>query len=1695
MSSEDTDIIEVALETLIALEKLRVVLDSREQSLLLWSARMEWEETRRSICKDYVSLMRDISALVTSSARWTSAAYTGSGAVEVGGIAASSSSQSIPDNNSEGSRVERERTHAVSDLARQQCFATISEQRTALHTRANTLIRNQIPRSSEALDAIIEQRQAPDTFLDEQDDLEMLASSLDTTTHFMQELVAQWKTADELFVRTRLLHQAAKDLIADLAKAKMMPDSTNGIDHENATQGMIVSLRDLCGKEQADKFLASAHKPSTHLRFSSRHFLPLPRHDHWPDQSEHDGIAISTLHRELAAAAKRVKQAVDLRRLFAEAQMASHEASCLLDKLTTLSDDQRGIASRIYERFSSLAKAREPSSWQEIIESAFRNGAHHGVEIPAEVANLNDEHRVAEGHHGESDRILSELFSKLKVCQSSGLEVSSLQDKAQIGRTQWSQSNDELATTLESARQLVQTWQLMQDLYQLCRQSEEMIQHSAELQCRQVTELSFTVSKIDDSFERESHVVDQKEAKARLDAIEASLVTLSSNALASWAGEIIEDLKSRYKSCAVTLRDLGLLSRWAENLRRQRQSISGAYETFNTLKYQAMLLQQEVSRSGSENLSDVDFDLLDSKLTKIRVAVETFKQSQTTSLVFIGEPPSLERDDFVELKCPDQEMEQLSHTWCLWLDNIIPTLQDRLKDIAAQLQEVPSREATEDDGPASANSADETDGAGHADSQGAGNVERGGAGSIQSDGSGESREEATEARTPQVDLFDAPPSLPTPHFEQQEISNAKLEEQDAVSECVEPLHFREDPADTFDMEHSHFIKAVAACDNELRRRERGFTRTLQSTNSRRLPLRAFLTELDNRRREAEDELTRRTDAVAASLARLVEVQAHFASDEKLDNLVSEANAERTRLDVEVARLLASFQASIEQEGVGKDVDLSPLGTPARDRSWDPQRLLSSVSPKIRDLGLPLTPRSLSASNTLPPDIINEVERLNNTLTTSAVEKQTALDGVVQAAEYLDLPTRSEADHILAATVASREQSAALCARYPYDPRVSKLHITYGQHLARVERLNQLAAFAEQAIQIEESLALFLTLIDSVSAPEGSSLELSPETPSASQEDPFSIDDGNQDLSRIDSQKKGIGEDHSPDLSKKDEIAQRLAKLEQKLELITCLAAPVTQDLRIRRRVEQVQRSFVDMAEMARDVLDPAWIRSASALSYATTEATLSVPSTPLPDDASIEDPDELPIATSAFAMPSTPSRIPRRRASVAPSDPLTEHSRVRTISLTTPSRETSAMMTPSRIPMAAALTATPTARLRKSSSNSNQATPKPLPPSRIRPRLPSIAQLPAATPPRFAQATAASNARKHRSEVDITSVMPLRRASLTPSMLPIKASPVPLTQTKSSMNSSRPNRYRANPRSKLDVAVGKVINRLPMQVSIVHASKAPQSKGRDEWKDDSGRYWVGHPDPKLCFCRILRSRTIMVRVGGGWQELTRYLLAHYRDSLALSTSSSVFNAVDGEAASKTKSTMSSPILHIKAPPATGPLSPAAQTSNDSAGSTQMSWITPVMARGQLRMASSSSTASATMARMARSPSQAPSIAGDISSPIFLNSDGSPQQVRLISPHHSTPTSARKASARMRAISLQSTDGRSPSGKFKQHRSPVPPLPSSIPSPDASNWPARLSQIDDNVFSAKISASKSPSDTPDDPKKRAQVVQTSRELFN
>ena len=85
------------------------------------------------------------------------------------------------------------------------------------------------------------------------------------------------------------------------------------------------------------------------------------------------------------------------------------------------------------------------------------------------------------------------------------------------------------------------------------------------------------------------------------------------------------------------------------------------------------------------------------------------------------------------------------------------------------------------------------------------------------------------------------------------------------------------------------------------------------------------------------------------------------------------------------------------------------------------------------------------------------------------------------------------------------------------------------------------------------------------------------------------------------------------------------------------------------------------------------------------------------------------------------------------------------------------------------------------------------------------------------------------------------------------------------------------------MAVGDVVNNLPVNINIEVVA--------DTWKDQSGKYWIGDAEPKLCFCRILRSQTVMVRVGGGWTELSKYVGLRSRSNCIVEVFSDLYKII------------------------------------------------------------------------------------------------------------------------------------------------------------------------------------------------------------
>lgn len=93
----------------------------------------------------------------------------------------------------------------------------------------------------------------------------------------------------------------------------------------------------------------------------------------------------------------------------------------------------------------------------------------------------------------------------------------------------------------------------------------------------------------------------------------------------------------------------------------------------------------------------------------------------------------------------------------------------------------------------------------------------------------------------------------------------------------------------------------------------------------------------------------------------------------------------------------------------------------------------------------------------------------------------------------------------------------------------------------------------------------------------------------------------------------------------------------------------------------------------------------------------------------------------------------------------------------------------------------------------------------------------------------------------------------TPNNSAVRRSKTPTSSTGRNSSST----YVADPKNELDVQLGLIVNESPFRMKV---KMVP---------GEAGKYWFGEEHPRLVYCRILPSKMVMVRVGGGWVELSR----------------------------------------------------------------------------------------------------------------------------------------------------------------------------------------------------------------------------------
>ncbi len=194
LSPADTDLIEITLTTIYALDKLFHLLRDRSDNLDLLGVRITWEERRISAWNDLQKLLDDLRSFLTTRARWSPSVY-----------------ESLdPDDPSPEEHTPKRRGSTVSMTsessrssipgysrgARYKLAEALSQEAAQFASRASSLKHTKIAMAGKALDKLIDdsRKPVPDELLDEQDKLENEGiNKLEDIGKFVMQIVMQWK--------------------------------------------------------------------------------------------------------------------------------------------------------------------------------------------------------------------------------------------------------------------------------------------------------------------------------------------------------------------------------------------------------------------------------------------------------------------------------------------------------------------------------------------------------------------------------------------------------------------------------------------------------------------------------------------------------------------------------------------------------------------------------------------------------------------------------------------------------------------------------------------------------------------------------------------------------------------------------------------------------------------------------------------------------------------------------------------------------------------------------------------------------------------------------------------------------------------------------------------------------------------------------------------------------------------------------------------------------------------------------------------------------------------------------------------------------------------------------------------------------------------------------------------------------------
>ncbi|KAH9843691.1 uncharacterized protein C8Q71DRAFT_10389 [Rhodofomes roseus] len=1429
LSPADTDLIELTLTTIYGFDKLLHLLRDRSDNLDLLGIRLTWEERRIGAWTELRKVLSDIRDFLKTRARWSPVVYDTAAAEE------EVTPGSVPKRRNSVVSIASMASDTSSSLAspgfsrgtRFKLAELLSRDAALFVSRVSSLKHTKVAGAGKTLDKLIDhsRKPVPDELLDEQDKLENDGiNAMEDVGKFVMGVVMQWKKADELYVETLKDKTAVQTLLEELEVARL--------GHPTSRQDVAFSSRSLA----LVKRLQSRENPSL-----ATSLFPRPTHPLFPDQPDATAAAINVISSELTAAMEQVKKA--------EAVVKEYHATL-----------------EAVKRVEAACKAASAlSSQYDFILERLQNGlpTDHGDGGPLD---LSTEACLDESRHAV---FLAALPSIMQELQQADAEATSLLPNARAAllhldhssidplfKTDSAAEIDHLATAQQAGVRLREeitartnalgtTRRVWASMKQAFAESEELRRNVSAAIDKQMWRQQLRSSEAPPTPESPSTLlpplsVSPGSVLARVDRMQAQLKQEVSGPITTVTPSIGRPLADHLAQCSTALSsvldNLRRSARFWDAVRNQSAAMEGVRDEAQALQVQMEDLKVRFDRGIEDVFSSslVGDDLLltegglSSELKRCQDAVRAYNHALPRRVSFVSEdfPPrtgaSPSQRHSPLLSVFDLESVRRAGSYDLLVDpaSLDSTVRADSNGYSMLLSGAAKHLEQKSEHFQLVKAAKTIDVATSAIVTNVHRVVEAVAAFKQSlaDSSSASSLEHLDKLADEVahlidtDGMEIPRSFSPVRGLLHRLQSMPDSSGSGLRESI--VQARRRALDDVENQHATWKESVADLRKEITRAQET-QRALQAEQHR-------LEEESARAAAAEQE---RSAVEAETQAHAISEQ--FAGEDGQPSSLVDAAAPQPEATPAVPTTVTSHEHSGGGDGDrARDSHLEPVAESEMESSVGPDGheldLFSAAAQPSGDSGASgpseLQVRILALRKRLRSIHINEVARPGS----GSSDQSLPSDELRRAMDQ-------------SFTVLATEAKLLTCTEADGPQVKAELQSLLSEVDASSEMMRTVHRLADLTLALrlcDDALSDLLEHIDSYPSP------------------PLGI----------------LSSQHVADttLIPEEQMNARLAFTRGLVAQMESACAAVASDPRAVPERDRILQTWSELEAMGNDRVSGTKSRPGSVMSSGRSSRTSGVSTASTPAKKKASSYGKLSIG-SANGFLAPPSLGGRRSTSSSSSG-----GHARTMSKPSFAAANRSVSGPTASPSSTLHGSTFASRQRTNSTTSNSSVKTPLrqphlTPSRPRAQTGHTSNTPRTASPAFSDVSALSVSRpgSHLSHSS-TSRSSWARA-------PRQSFPsAPRSPPRSKGPAVEKKPYIANPKNKLDVAVGEVLNRLPVNIRVELIA--------DTWKDQSGKYWIGDQDPKLCFCRILRSQTVMVRVGGGWSELSKFIKDHFADA-------------------------------------------------------------------------------------------------------------------------------------------------------------------------------------------------------------------------